>query len=209
VQILLQCDQLRHDERWILNPLKVAEMLQDRVHPVTGEKAINISLTTLDSVLDADPLNHRRVFRFLSTLRSCLGHSASHKSNPRCCHLHPEPDLYAPAVLDLRAKTAFEKHHVPGSIHLPLDGLTPELAGGDLFGDPEAVFSIWNSIQSRFSEAGVLKLLEGIKRSQRAVILVCYDGDASRLGTSTLRHQGIEAFSVKGGFRALGGVVRR
>jgi hypothetical protein len=88
-------------------------------------------------------------------------------------------------------------------LNLPLSGLTPTLADGDLFGDPEAVHMTWNAIQGLFSASQGLQLVESIKRSRRAVVVLCYDGDASRLGTSILRQKGVEGFSVKRGFEGL------
>ena len=83
------------------------------------------------------------------------------------------------------------------------------MAGGDLFGDPHAVFSVWNGIQSLFSAPAVSKTLKSAQIQQLPVLVVCYDGDASRLATSSLRHRGVEASSVKGGFEALCSVMER
>ena len=126
-----------------------------------------------------------------------------------CCTFHPPRRKSSPLIIDLRSKTAFNTRHLPGSFHLPLDGLTPKLAGGDLFGDPHAVFSVWNGIQSLFYAPPASKILEGAKIYHLPVLVVCYDGDASRLATSTLRHRGVEASSVKGGFEALCSVMER
>lgn len=35
------------------------------------------------------------------------------------------------------------------------------------------------------------------------VLVVCYDGDSARVATSVLRARGLEADSVRGGYRAL------
>jgi len=90
---------------------------------------------------------------------------------------------------------------------VPLNSLTTELAYGGLFEDADVVFRVWNAIQELFSGSQGLKALEVIKRGQRGAVVVCYDGDASRMVSSTLRHQGIEAFSVKGGFGGLMSVI--
>lgn len=209
-QILLQCDQLRHDERWILDASRAAEMLEAKKVPASSKNGVSVSLTTLSSDIKASQVNSRRVPTVWSTLRSCLRGLAPHISmsldtqSPACCSSHPErPDESIPIILDLRGKASFKARHISNSVHLPLKELAPGLADGDLFGDPDAVFSVWNGIQTLFNGPGASKRLGDIKRSQRAVVVVCYDGDASRLGTSTLRHLGVEAFSVKGGFQAL------
>ncbi len=159
-------------------------------------------------------------FDLWSVFRSCLNSLMSFPS-PRpslqtqlssCCRSHPPLSNRSmgegtPLVLDLRSREAFSARHTPRSLNLPLPGLTPDLAGGDLFGDPESVFSMWNATQSVFSGPQDLGIIRDVKENRRAVIVVCYDGDVSRLVTSTLRNQGVEAFSVKGGVRGLDAVV--
>lgn len=120
-----------------------------------------------------------------------------------CCTIHPSNPSLTPLVLDLRSKVAFRNKHIPGSLSAPLEGLTPNLADGDLFGDPETVFNVWNSIQTHFSAKEMLRVLKDADWSRRPVVVVCYDGEVSRLATSTLRDRGIEAFSVQGGFSVL------
>jgi rhodanese-related sulfurtransferase len=48
-------------------------------------------------------------------------------------------------------------------------------------------------------------MLKTAERYRLTVLVVCYDGGASQLGTSILRDRGIEAFNVKGGYEALRG----
>ena len=86
---------------------------------------------------------------------------------------------------------------------MPLEGLTPDLARRDLFGDANAVHMICSSFQSLFDQPRVSRLLQHAREHKRAVIILCHDGDASRLGCSTLRERGVEAFTVKGGFGRL------
>ena len=42
-----------------------------------------------------------------------------------------------------------------------------------------------------------------LSRAQRDVMLLCYNGDTSRVATSILRHRGMKAFSLKGGATGL------
>lgn len=121
-----------------------------------------------------------------------------------CCLGHPRAQTPSSIlVLDLRGTADFKARHLPGSHSAPVTGLTPELAGGDLFGDASAVHLIWTQVQKTLAQKRVSKLLENARASPQAVVLVCYHGDAARLGCSTLRSQNIEAFSVEGGFDPL------
>ncbi|KAK4155287.1 tryptophan synthase beta subunit-like PLP-dependent enzyme [Chaetomidium leptoderma] len=213
-KILLQCDQLRHDERWILDPPQALEMLR---RPTTLDKKneTSISSTSLSSNLEATPPPPT----LWSTLRSCLSGVLTTSFSPpanrgpptTCCPTHSTTlllpaDNTTPLVLDLRSPQAFQTQHIPHSINLPLAALTPELvANGDLFGDADAVHAVWSGMQALFAGPQVAGLLEGVKRDGRAVVLVCYDGDASRLGTAMLREGGVEGFSVAGGGGGGGG----
>ncbi|KAK3346081.1 cysteine synthase [Lasiosphaeria hispida] len=169
---------------------------------------------------------------FWSSLRSCIDRLVSYASpadtNPSwqaCCplHLHQQAPFdpistststattatsTQPLILDLRSKAAFRSHHLPGSLNMPLPRLTPGLAGRDFFGDPEAVPMIENAIQTLFfatpQERG---FVARVRQSQRGVLVLCYDGGASQLATSTLRSHGVEAYCVKRGFGGLAGLV--
>ncbi|KAK4124399.1 cysteine synthase [Parathielavia appendiculata] len=215
-EILLQCDQLKHDERWILTPLAAEHLLRPKptFFSTSYKNAAEVSEITLDGLVaeSKQAFTPRRPTPKSSLFRSCFGSPFKLKSansrtivshQPRCCAIHAPSPPSAPLVLDLRSKVAFRAKHVPGSLSVPLEGLTPDLADGDLFGDPEAVFNVWNSIQVHFSAKEMVELLKDAGRGRRAVVVVCYDGDASRLATATFRDRGIEAFSVQGGFAGL------
>ncbi|KFA47356.1 hypothetical protein S40293_11195, partial [Stachybotrys chartarum IBT 40293] len=45
--------------------------------------------------------------------------------------------------------------------------------------------------------------LEEAAAAEREVLVLCYDGDASRLATAALRSRGVMASSVEGGFAGL------
>lgn len=200
-QILLQCDQFKHDERWILDPAAAERLMRCKSTSAASynKETASVSEVTLEPVPDSSlkgsyaprPTTRSSIFR------SCLG-SLLKSHHPRA--IHPPALSSGPLVLDLRSKAAFKAQHIHGSVNTPLDTLTRDLADGDLFGDPDAVFKAWNSIQALFDGREMMKLLEGAKRGRRAVVMVCYDGDASRLATATLRDRGLEAFSVQGGF---------
>jgi cysteine synthase A len=83
----------------------------------------------------------------------------------------------------------------------PLECLSPQT--GDIYADPDAVFMHWTALKSK---------LEAEKRmlgSDHTILVLCYEGEVSRLATSMLRGLGYEAFSIRGGFQALRGTLKR
>ncbi|KAF2257922.1 tryptophan synthase beta subunit-like PLP-dependent enzyme [Lojkania enalia] len=104
-------------------------------------------------------------------------------------------------VLDLRQVGDFRKEHIRFSISSPLKDLGPQT--GDIYSDPEAVFLFWSALKSKI-EAEKERL-----GSSRTILVLCYEGETSRLATSMLRGRGYEAFSVHGGFRALRVAMKR
>jgi rhodanese-related sulfurtransferase len=209
-KILLKCDQLKHDERWILTPSQAQQLLGPKSTSTsyTNKETGNVSEITLEPVhVESEPKETyaapRRTTRS-SVFRSCFGslkRSNASTSSPghRCCAAHPPSASSTPLVLDLRSKAAFKAQHIPGSVNAPLEVLTPDLADGDLFGDPDAVFKVWNPMETLIAGREMTKILEDTQRGRRAVVVVCYDGDASRLATAMLRDRGLEALSVQGG----------
>ncbi|RDL35206.1 uncharacterized protein BP5553_07137 [Venustampulla echinocandica] len=101
-----------------------------------------------------------------------------------------------PTVLDIRQGSDFRKGHIQGSISSPLKNLSEMTE--DVFGDPNAIYLHWGNLKSKFD-------LEGhrIGSKHSPVLILCYDGDISRLATSMLRGRGYTAFGVQGGFPAL------
>jgi rhodanese-related sulfurtransferase len=97
----------------------------------------------------------------------------------------------------------FEAGHIPGSFSAPLSGLHDGFAGGDLFGDADAVYSIWIHMQKWLQGAELSGVLTEAAKDNRKVVLLCYDGFASQLASSAFREVNIEAFTVRGGFPAL------
>ncbi|OTA86161.1 hypothetical protein M434DRAFT_400011 [Hypoxylon sp. CO27-5] len=99
-------------------------------------------------------------------------------------------------IIDLRQLTDFKKFHFPGSINLPFaDPSTPSP-----FANPAILESLWLKLEGHFNtpDAELVPLLQGTR-----ILLLCYDGDSSRVATSVLRAKGYEADSVRGGFRAI------
>lgn len=99
-------------------------------------------------------------------------------------------------ILDLRQKHDFEKEHMSGSMSSPLKQLTERT--GDIYSDSNALHMHWKNLKAKFIDDCVRL---GSKTS--SLLVLCYDGETSRLAVSILRAQGYSAFSVFGGYRAL------
>ncbi|KAI1080698.1 tryptophan synthase beta subunit-like PLP-dependent enzyme [Whalleya microplaca] len=100
------------------------------------------------------------------------------------------------AIIDLRQPNDFAKFNLPGSINLPFANSTD----ASPFSDPAVLASLWPKLDARFSSPDQSLLSIQGKR----ILVLCYDGDSSRVATSVLRAKGYEADSLRGGFRALG-----
>ena len=104
--------------------------------------------------------------------------------------------MSATNILDLRCAPDFYTGHIRGSRNSPLKSLTPQTK--DIFGDANAIHMFWTHLRAKLdNEKGLL----GCK--EQPLLILCYDGDPSRLATSMLRAEGYLAFSAAGGYTAL------
>lgn len=99
-------------------------------------------------------------------------------------------------VLDLRKAADFRAWHLPESINLPLISLGPHTPSP--FSDPTMLEAQWVELEQIFHDDRQSADLGSVH-----VLVVCYDGDTARVATSVLRAKGVEADSVRGGYRAL------
>ncbi|KAI8294031.1 Cysteine synthase [Colletotrichum sp. SAR11_240] len=195
-EMLLQCDQNRHDERWILNAREAASVIFGTAEPQSCQKdALEVSIETVEDVQVQVPPKARSWISFIVNLIF----PEKHHVDVDCCSRHSR-SVISPSVLvlDLRSPSAFKARHIPGSFSVPLDGLTPDLADGDLFGDAKSVHMICMQIQKTIATTRVAVWLRAAREGQKAVVCVCYNGDASKLTSSALRALNTEAFSIDG-----------
>lgn len=95
-------------------------------------------------------------------------------------------------VLDLRPMNMYAAAHIRDSRNVAVS-----LAPDDFFGDAKAVEQRWMELRAALeSEACTWS-------SPRKVLLLCADGDSSRMAAAILRAKGFEALCVDGGFPAL------
>jgi rhodanese-related sulfurtransferase len=104
-------------------------------------------------------------------------------------------------LLDIRQKNNFDKEHMCGSLSSPLKQLTETT--GDIFADSNALRMYWTNLRAKFADEATRL---GMKSS--TLMVLCYDGETSRLAVSILRAQGYTAFSVFGGYSALVNCVK-
>lgn len=125
---------------------------------------------------------------------------ASDKS-PLTSSLAPKPGT---SVIDLRQPSDFADAHLPGSINVPL----VYQSSANPFTDAEALETLWLKFEELFKSPSTnLKSVPG----DQQILLLCYDGDSSRVATSVLNFKGYKAENLKGGFgvlKGLNGVLR-
>lgn len=105
------------------------------------------------------------------------------------------------AIIDIRQPADFEDFSLPGSLNVPFavrNGRSP-------FSDPSILKALWKELEKTFVAPNqeVKALL-----TNKHLLIICYDGDSSRVATSVLRAKGYQADSVRGGFKALSDVRR-
>lgn len=101
-------------------------------------------------------------------------------------------------VLDLRPSYDFETSHLRHSHNFPLP-----ITEDDFFGDAKAVQQRWMQLNTLFDGEA------WIWTTKREVLVLCADGDSSRMATAILRAKENDAYCVEGGFPALHSHLRR
>lgn len=99
-------------------------------------------------------------------------------------------------VLDLRKAADFRAWHLPESINLPLTSVSPHTPSP--FSDAAVLEAQWVELEQIFHDDRLVSDL-----GTAHVLVVCYNGDTARVATSVLRAKGLQADSVRGGYRAL------
>lgn len=105
-------------------------------------------------------------------------------------------------LLDLRTREDFQAWRFPLSINLPLEALSSDTCSP--FGDSSTLEKQWLELEALF-EHGLARTPLNDEKSLvgHQVLVICYDGDTSRVATSILRAKNIEACSMRGGIRGM------
>lgn len=113
------------------------------------------------------------------------------------------PDMSNVTVIDLRSSQDFNNGHLPGANNIPLATLTAETPSP--FEDVNVLQTQWKILRAMCDENGELGHLSSTTISGSNVLL-CYNGETSRLATAVMRARGIRAYSGKGGVNAIRGL---
>ncbi|TQN75117.1 Cysteine synthase [Colletotrichum shisoi] len=200
LKILLSCDQDRHDERWILDPRRAADMLNTRRMSDDGKKDeaydTQLSEKSVPVKSRTSGIKSGGKAGFTGWIKTCFKGVEPHGQGNSLQEAKDE----SPVVLDLRSAQEFSARHIEGAHRVSLDALCPGAAVGvDLFGDADAVHRVWTNLQMLFKDGPVVGVLERANSRGVPVLVLCYNGEVSRLATSLLRGKGVEALSVGGG----------
>ena len=98
-------------------------------------------------------------------------------------------------ILDLRARKDFQAWSLPESKNLSLNTLNSKTTSP--FEDANILEKQWLELESIFNPESVESCLFEIR--DRVVLVLCYDGNTSRVATSVLRAKRVDAYSLKGG----------
>ncbi|GAC93444.1 cysteine synthase [Pseudozyma hubeiensis SY62] len=198
---LFKVDQYAYSTSWILDVASAQTML---VYPRFAAQAAATQPLPSPSDFSSDP-----------------SESDSDTSTPA------SPGLLRPAIIDLRSRAEFAAGHLAHARNIPLSSLNAD--DPSPYQDAVLLATQFTELNKRFVEQprvehqcpgnGVAELnqlelaemLECLRRSEREVLVVDYDGETARLAVSVLRHAGVKAYSVVGGWGALkgiGGIVK-
>jgi cysteine synthase A len=89
----------------------------------------------------------------------------------------------------------FSAKHIRGSLNSPLKGISPQPQ--DIFGHAELLHELWKNLRQKFDEDPKM-----LGSKSRPLIVLCYDGEVSRLATSVLRGRDYKAINIANGFPA-------
>lgn len=106
-------------------------------------------------------------------------------------------------LIDLRSSRDFDEGHIAGSISASLPNLSA--ATPSPFDDTTTLCILWKDLKAMFSDREDRRRLDS---TSNPVIVICYQGEASRLATAILRGQDIEAYSVYEGIVAISQVCK-
>ncbi|RYP21476.1 hypothetical protein DL765_002222 [Monosporascus sp. GIB2] len=202
-----QIENQKHDEHWILEPAEALQKFSADYY-AKGPNRESLHPKSIGEQPCTACMSHEKLFHRTSTpwswLKNCFNDKQHNKLQPAKCRRIGRETVSSGVIIDLRSAQSFCGQHMCGSYSLPLNGLTPTIAGGDLFGDPEKVYEIWKGLKALLLvDEQTSQMIAEIGRRELPSLVVCYDGDASRLATSILRAKGIQAFSILGGFRKI------
>ncbi|KAI0533886.1 tryptophan synthase beta subunit-like PLP-dependent enzyme [Xylaria digitata] len=157
---------------------------ETRFPPIKNQELINVDKYRYDEAWERncfDVLEDFQVpnmFNLLHSIRSSVNLSLRDI-------LIPKTDV---SIIDLRQPPDFHTYQVPGSTNLPVALPTHPSP----FSDSAVMITVWTQLEEIFGSLGIDLLSR--------ILVICYDGDTSRVATSVMRAKGYAADSIRGGF---------
>jgi rhodanese-related sulfurtransferase len=196
-QNLLQCDQDPYDERWFLLHNQALDLLTQ--HCLEG---VSLCATPLSCLCTMQVLSQVSTPSSISSLVSdtssvdSIDSTSSIFSTPFCPEQTASKSI-AVTILDLRSHELYVSSHIRNSRNVPLPP-TQE----DFFGDAKLVEQRWIQLNAALESNVWTWRVDG------KVLVLCDDGDSSKMATAMLRARGCEALCIEGGYRMLLGRLR-
>ncbi|KAI1006698.1 hypothetical protein K3495_g1513 [Podosphaera aphanis] len=101
-------------------------------------------------------------------------------------------------IVDLRSSFDFDTLHLPYAASKPLDSVTVETPSP--YYDSDIMEVVWRELEVVFASCATVY---GTGKDGGLVVLICYDGDVSRVASSVLQARGVRAVSLKDGMRGV------
>lgn len=158
--------------------------------------------------IDTDEYDGRWELSAQGAMKMLYGQDWNEKKPPSCGNKipngsvnhtssKPEP-LPKVTVIDLRSSQDFGKEHVPGAISSPLANLTA--ATPNPSDDVETLEQQWKDLKAKCDGKELMDICNAAKDP---CLVLCYNGETSRIATALLRARGVEAYSAMGGMMAI------
>ena len=103
---------------------------------------------------------------------------------------------YSVRFVDLRSRIDHESCHVTGAYSSPLPNLAAVTKSPFDFGDTGALLDQCKELNVMLAHPGFSQWLF---TTQSPLVVICYNGDTSRIMTAILRARGVEAYSFMDG----------
>ncbi|KAL8852334.1 MAG: hypothetical protein Q9221_002830 [Calogaya cf. arnoldii] len=118
----------------------------------------------------------------------------------------PATDIPTPIrirVLDIRSRSDFESRHITTAYNTPLPKLCAETASPFNFNDTATLVEQCEGLGLMLTASS--DTAPWLLKAEEPLVVVCYNGDTSRIMAAILRARGVEAYSFRDG---MDGVVR-
>lgn len=102
-------------------------------------------------------------------------------------------------ILDLRSSEDFNTYHIKSARNSPLPNLTVETRSPLNFDEVDTLIDQWKELSSMIGKSETMEWI----CMESPLLILCYNGDTSRVMTAILRVKGVEAYSFRDGIDGL------